>query len=142
MSNRNEQEQWPDTWKYRLLAALHFLRVVGLLTVLLVEIFGYAIYSTSIDPLALVGFPPMIYLDLLFGFLILVRKKITNLLYLLLPVVIYVTLLGFPFLMMSLVSPIPLFISLLGFSFVIEMFLIAFLGLLWLKREWVNQPSD
>jgi len=59
-----------------------------------------------------------------------------------LPIAIYVTLAGITFLTMLLVSPIFTMIHMLGYSFIAEMFLIAFLGIMWFKQEWVHGPSD
>ena len=138
MKIENEQDEWPPVWTYRLIAGMHFLRLLGLLTVVLLMIFEYALYSTGFDPLLLTSSLPLIILDFLFGFLILMRENKV-----IIPVTIYVSIIGIPFLLMSLVMPpLPIAISLLGYSFSIESILIAVLGLMWIKREWVYENSD
>ena len=95
-----------------------------------------AAYATGIDPVLIVGFSPLIILDLLFGFLLLMRKNKV-----ILPITIYVSLIGIPFPLMALVSIFNPML-LLGYSFTVEMLLIAFLGLMWVNREWVRDSSD
>ena len=138
MNDENEQDQWPPVWAFRLFGGIHVLRALGLFAILVMQIIMRALYLGGLDPL-FIGVSPIIILDLLFGFLLLMRKKVVYL-----PVMIYIMVLGFPTLLMFLVLHPPYISlpSLLGYSFIIEIFLMVFLGLMWIKREWVHNDQD
>ncbi|MFW9844827.1 MAG: hypothetical protein ACFFEV_09645 [Candidatus Thorarchaeota archaeon] len=137
LSREVNQEQWPTVRTYQFFAGIHFMRLLGLIAVLILEIFRIELYRSNFDPLLATGLLPLVFLDLLFGFLLLMRKRVV-----ILPVTIYITILGLPFLLMS--PFIPMFnpIFLLSYSCIIEMFIIALLGLQWVTREWVHDEQD
>lgn len=132
-----EQEQWPPVWAYRLLAGLHFLRVLVLLSAVSIQLLEDALFSLSFDPLLVVGFLPIISIELPLGFFILMRKK-----WVILPLVIYLTFPCLGFLVMSLYHPTFNFIYLVFSTCLIEMVLVVFLGGSWINREWVRNSSS
>ena len=139
MVDKIEHEQWPPVWTYRLFATVHFLRLFGFLIVILQELSNRVLNPESGGIWLSPGLLPFIFLDLLFGFLLLMRKKIV-----IFPIMIYVSIIFIPSLPFV-ITNLYYFFDPLFFAFYIyifEMFMIAFLGLMWIKREWVHDDQD
>ena len=136
MTVENESYSQHQLWSIRLVAGMHFTRLIAILYATSSNIYMF-VSGFMFDPLLLTVITPIIILELLFGFLIILRKTIA-----IYPATIYTFIFLFVTYILVNASPYNLFSYILFYPTLIESLLIGFLGIMWIKGEWVHNDSD
>lgn len=137
MTTVDEFQSRVQVWTIRLIAAMHFIRLIFLQTIMLILILTFNRTFTISDIIPVLYFIPIVILDFLIGFFIL-RGKTMAILF----STIYATIIFLPNIL-RLFFPFYLdIISIPFYSSFIELLSVMFMGILWVNREWVRDPSD
>ncbi|TFG31832.1 hypothetical protein EU528_05065 [Candidatus Thorarchaeota archaeon] len=137
MTSLDDSHSRTHEWTIRLIAGMHFIRLIFLQTIMMIIILSFNRTFTISDIVPVLIFIPIVILDFLIGFYIL-DGSATAITF----STIYATFIFLPNIF-RLIFPFYLDILTIPFySSFVELLLVMFMGILRLNIEWVRDPSD